>query len=433
MLSNVVLWMVLLSFAQTLTFILLCDIRSFLFHIGAGYGATQWQCRSLSNAIVLASYMWPLMIGQCVLYMCTHVLCWSDLLYHSWLSGRWSLCLTAPHLVYTVHSGCNTLGDEVNFCSHGNSHAEEWRNSTALPRSGRHVKKAWVHPSLLTMCRMQRNRELYNSVFVGPERGKKSRIPTETDRQNVCATGGDVNQPFQSGSRLITVSRFKFNSRVWQSSENVAMFISELRQLATKCDFGNSLEKMLRDRIVTGVNDPNIQRRLLTESNLTLKKATEIAQALETSFSSITCAMNYVYNTTVVKYHCPYFYWYMHFLWIQTFNKYLELSVLTTHCTAKENILGGGLGWSAPMLTSPQHALELCTMCISHAEMPEACLIPSPTCFVCTHDVLYACACVFVVHACVDLHPCSVHMLIYVCVLEMYLHNVYFMQWHVFV
>ena len=81
----------------------------------------------------------------------------------------------------------------------------------------------------------------------------------------------------------ITVSRFKFNSRVRQSSENVAMFISELRQLATKCDFGNSLEEMLRDRIVIGVNDPNIQRRLLAEPNLTLKKATEIAQALETA------------------------------------------------------------------------------------------------------------------------------------------------------
>ena len=40
---------------------------------------------------------------------------------------------------------------------------------------------------------------------------------------------------------------------------------------------------MLRDRIVIGVNDSNIQRRLLAEPNLTLKKALEIAQALETA------------------------------------------------------------------------------------------------------------------------------------------------------
>ena len=35
------------------------------------------------------------------------------------------------------------------------------------------------------------------------------------------------------------------------------------------------------DRIVIGVNNPNIQRRLSAEPNLTLKKATEIAKALE--------------------------------------------------------------------------------------------------------------------------------------------------------
>ena len=40
---------------------------------------------------------------------------------------------------------------------------------------------------------------------------------------------------------------------------------------------------MLRDRIVIGVNDPNIQRRLLAEPNLTLINATEITQALETA------------------------------------------------------------------------------------------------------------------------------------------------------
>ena len=40
---------------------------------------------------------------------------------------------------------------------------------------------------------------------------------------------------------------------------------------------------MPRDCIVIGVNDPNIQRRLLAEPNLTLKKAMEIAQALETA------------------------------------------------------------------------------------------------------------------------------------------------------
>ena len=74
----------------------------------------------------------------------------------------------------------------------------------------------------------------------------------------------------------------------------------------------------------------------------------------------------------------------------------------------------GRVGWSAPMLNSPQHTLELCTM-LSHAEMPEHCLIPSPSYFVCVHG---ACACKFVTHACVKLHGCSVSMRVYICVVK---------------
>jgi len=38
---------------------------------------------------------------------------------------------------------------------------------------------------------------------------------------------------------------------------------------------------MLRDRLVCGVNDSRIQRRLLAELELTFKKAYELAQAIE--------------------------------------------------------------------------------------------------------------------------------------------------------
>ena len=64
---------------------------------------------------------------------------------------------------------------------------------------------------------------------------------------------------------------------------------------------------------------------------------------------------------------------------------------------------GGRVGWSAPMLTSPQQALGLCTMCISHSRMQQPCLVLTPSCFVCVHDVLYTCTCVFGTHACVNL------------------------------
>lgn len=62
----------------------------------------------------------------------------------------------------------------------------------------------------------------------------------------------------------------------------MAAFVAELRQLSEHCEFGAVLEDMLRDRLVCGINDDGIQRRLLGEVTLTFKRALEVAQAMET-------------------------------------------------------------------------------------------------------------------------------------------------------
>ena len=79
------------------------------------------------------------------------------------------------------------------------------------------------------------------------------------------------------------VQRFKFNTRIRQSGESVANYIAELRALSQYCNFGDTLELMLRDRIVCGINDMQTQKRLLAEKNLTFTKAREIALALESA------------------------------------------------------------------------------------------------------------------------------------------------------
>ena len=77
------------------------------------------------------------------------------------------------------------------------------------------------------------------------------------------------------------VYRFKFNSRFRQQGETIQQYVAELRNLSEHCDFGDQLEKMLRDRLVCGLNDEQIQRRLLAESQLEFKKAMELATAME--------------------------------------------------------------------------------------------------------------------------------------------------------
>ena len=77
------------------------------------------------------------------------------------------------------------------------------------------------------------------------------------------------------------VQRSKFNTRFQQPGETIAMFLAELRHLSEHCEFGITLDEMLRDRRVCGVRDIRIQRRLLAEPKLTLKRALNLALAIE--------------------------------------------------------------------------------------------------------------------------------------------------------
>ena len=83
--------------------------------------------------------------------------------------------------------------------------------------------------------------------------------------------------------------RFKFNSRVRQPGETVAEYIAEaeLRKLSEHCDFKDTLEDMLRDRLVWGIADSRIQHRLLSEDKLTFTAALELTQAMELAAKDI--------------------------------------------------------------------------------------------------------------------------------------------------
>ena len=57
--------------------------------------------------------------------------------------------------------------------------------------------------------------------------------------------------------------------------------MAELRRLSTHCAFGDYLEQALRDRLVCGIRSESIQKKLLAEAELTLKRAVEIAVGME--------------------------------------------------------------------------------------------------------------------------------------------------------
>ena len=76
--------------------------------------------------------------------------------------------------------------------------------------------------------------------------------------------------------------RFRFYKRHQQPSETVTTYLAELRRLASTCEFGKFLNEALCDRLVCGLREETMQRRLLAEPRLVdLKQACELAQGME--------------------------------------------------------------------------------------------------------------------------------------------------------
>ena len=78
-----------------------------------------------------------------------------------------------------------------------------------------------------------------------------------------------------------------FNGRFRGEGESVADFVASLRSLTVHCNYGQQLDEMLRDRLVCGIRDDNIHRRLLSEHKLDLKRTIVISQGIETAKANL--------------------------------------------------------------------------------------------------------------------------------------------------
>ena len=89
-----------------------------------------------------------------------------------------------------------------------------------------------------------------------------------------------LTEDFEPKTNVI-YERYIFNSCKQDNSENIESYLARLCKLAATCEYGALLDEMLRDRIVIGISDNQIQARLLRESKLTLQKALVICRSSE--------------------------------------------------------------------------------------------------------------------------------------------------------
>lgn len=97
----------------------------------------------------------------------------------------------------------------------------------------------------------------------------------------------DVLQMHLNPKALIIVDHFRFHKRNQQKTESVSEYMAELQKLAEHCQFGEALSDALRDRLVCGLHSESTQKRLLTERELTLMRALEIAVSMETATKDV--------------------------------------------------------------------------------------------------------------------------------------------------
>ncbi|UYV73038.1 K02A2.6-like [Cordylochernes scorpioides] len=84
-----------------------------------------------------------------------------------------------------------------------------------------------------------------------------------------------------SPKRSIIVKRFMFFGRIQKETESVSEYLVEIKRLASTCGFGEFLKESLRDKLVCGLRDAKIQRRILSEGDVPLARVVEIALSME--------------------------------------------------------------------------------------------------------------------------------------------------------
>lgn len=82
---------------------------------------------------------------------------------------------------------------------------------------------------------------------------------------------------------LEMTERFRFYKRNQLEGESISAYCAELQKLSMNCNFADNLNFMLRDKLVMGLGNEQIQKRLLAEEDLTYDKAKKTALAMESA------------------------------------------------------------------------------------------------------------------------------------------------------
>ena len=109
---------------------------------------------------------------------------------------------------------------------------------------------------------------------------------SETDLSETDASKYDqVSKCFQEHfikHHNLVYKQERFSQQSQQPGESIDAFVTSLHSLAEDCEYSLLWERMIRDRLVVGLIDPNLLERLQLESDLKLVDAVQKARNSKT-------------------------------------------------------------------------------------------------------------------------------------------------------
>nr|XP_054762080.1 uncharacterized protein LOC129268566 [Lytechinus pictus] len=134
----------------------------------------------------------------------------------------------------------------------------------------------------------KRGRELYKTLKLENANPSTGATTTTTEQVVTLQAVLDAFEKHCNPPKNETVDRYRFFTRQQAAGETLEQYITDLKVLASSCNFRDLHDSLLRDRIIGGIKDNAVRARLLRESDLTLDKAIQICRAAELSKERMT-------------------------------------------------------------------------------------------------------------------------------------------------
>ena len=160
-----------------------------------------------------------------------------------------------------------------------------------LTKNWKHWKKVWEAYEIVTeLTKRESNYRVATFITcIGPEALQiHLGLPFANDEEkNDIAVVMKLWDDYCIGKTNVIYERYKFNNRNQDQYESIEEYVTVLRSLVETCEFQGLKDELIRDRLVCGIKDNGVRKKLLQESKLTLDRCVDVCRAAEATKNQV--------------------------------------------------------------------------------------------------------------------------------------------------